>query len=163
MQSGIVQASFIGSEFFLRLVGDVRLPWCVTLENFCDQTIGNNQFTSMTVDLTSADNLDSTTLGIIAKVGMLAQKSLGKRVALHCINESIYRLICSMGFESIFAISREANPLNPDYKEVALVKSDEQEVRESVIRAHKTLMGVDKDNFNNFKDLVENLEEKPKI
>ncbi len=50
--------------FWLKLEGDVRVPWCVSLETYCEAVIQQPGIKSVCVDLLATDNLDSTTLGV---------------------------------------------------------------------------------------------------
>lgn len=157
MQAGIVQSALENTHFYLRLCGDVRLPWCVTLENFCQEVIASNPISTFSIDLTRAVNLDSTTLGILAKVMMLAGKSVEGKPRLYCTDDNIYRLLWSMGFEHIAEVVREPVAESPVYTDVELVKCNEEDIRSSVIAAHEELMDIDNKNINKFKGLVENL------
>ena len=157
MQAGVVQSALEGKHFYLRLIGDVRLPWCVTLENFCQASIAENDIDAFSIDLTQAANLDSTTLGILAKVALIARKSLNIKPQLHCTDDNIYRLLWSMGFEHIVEFLREPVTQLPKYTEVEFVNCDEEAVRTSVISAHEELMDIDNRNVGKFKELVDNL------
>lgn len=162
MQDGVVQSALSDTHFYLRFCGDVRLPWCVTLETFCKNVIATNQITALSVDLTQAENLDSTTLGILAKVVLLASRSLADKPVLHCIDDNIYRLLWSMGFEHISTIERVRVDAEPSYTDIQLIDCDEVDVRASVIGAHEQLMDIDERNITKFNSLVDSLKKEPK-
>jgi anti-anti-sigma factor len=158
MQSGEVMTGLQGKHFYLQFVGDVRLPWCVTLENHCQNIIATNDIEQVSVDLNSAQNLDSTTLGVLAKVALLVKKGLGTTADLYCLDENIQRLVRSMGFTSIFNIKKEPIKAVPDLLPISFVESEEDDVREAVIDAHRALIDVDEVNRAKFQGLVETLQ-----
>ena len=161
MQSGKVEVALEPSGFYLRLQGDVRVPWCVSLETFCEtaiQQIGDGQ---VYVDLTLAENMDSTTLGVLAKVAVMASRDTHHRAMLLCDNEDLLRLVLSMGFAQVFEIcSAENHPLGDvSYRELPLVECSDGDMHDAVIDAHQTLIDMTEDNREAFEGLVDALKQ----
>ncbi len=144
--------------FWLKLEGDVRVPWCISLETYCEKVIQQPGIKSVCVDLTAAENLDSTTLGVLAKVAIHTQKYCGSKAELLCVDENILRLVLSMGFAAVFDISDKQAADSIDFDELPLVKCTEADMKDSVIAAHKTLMDMSEDNRASFGSLVNALE-----
>ena len=71
MTSGRVQVAFHQRMHIIRLLGDVRLNLCSTLERYLDDILARPDFDNVIVDLSAADGVDSTTLGQIAKISIL--------------------------------------------------------------------------------------------
>ena len=148
--------------FWLKLEGDVRVPWCVSLETYCETVIQQPGVSSVCVDLREAENLDSTTLGVLAKVAIQTQKHCDSKARLLCTDENIMRLVLSMGFANVFAICN-SDAEYPDleniiYDELPLVECTEEDMKQSVIAAHKTLMEMTEENRASFSSLVSALE-----
>ncbi|MBT8138508.1 MAG: anti-anti-sigma factor [Gammaproteobacteria bacterium] len=158
MISGKVLAGCVGDIFHLRLTGDVRLPWCVTLENYCDYVFQKKEISSMRIDLCGAENLDSTTLGILAKIGQTASAKLGSKPEIFLTDSSIQRLLLSMGFEALFNITASAPDSVPDLPVLPLGETEESDIQDSVIDAHRALMDMNKQNTRQFENLVDTLE-----
>ncbi len=153
------------SCFWLKLEGDVRVPWCVSLETYCETVIQQPGVTAVCVDLCQAENLDSTTLGVLARVAMQAQKHCGEKAVLLCSDENLLRLITSMGFASVFDVRDNPAENYPSmdnivYDELPLVECTEDEMKQSVIAAHKMLMEMTDENRASFSGLVSALEGK---
>ena len=149
--------------FWLKLEGDVRVPWCVSLETYCETVIQQPGITSVCVDLREAENLDSTTLGVLAKVAIHTQKHCAEKAILLCPDENILRLVLSMGFANVFDIKEREGENYPDldniiYDELPLVECTEDDMKDSVIAAHKTLMEMTDENRASFSGLVSALE-----
>ena len=160
--SGHILSGVDGGCFSLVLIGDVRLVWCVALERYCESMFMHSDVNRFYVDLCQASNLDSTTLGVLAKLAILCRKKLGIAAELCFDHPDIERLVISMGFASVFSIIDRAD--SPSIEAAALKRlcgtdCTEEEVKRSVLEAHQVLAGMSDDNYNKFKDLIENLKE----
>ena len=145
-------------RFWLKLEGDVRVPWCVSLETYCEAVIQQPGIKSVCVDLLATDNLDSTTLGVLAKVAIYTSSHCDEKAILLCRDENILRLVRSMGFESVFDIRNSFDAEVLDFDELPLLACTEADMKDAVINAHKTLMDMTEDNRASFGSLVNALE-----
>lgn len=158
MRAGkILQASCNG-VYVLKLQGDVRLTLCTSLDDFIETMFSADGFTSVAIDLTEAEGLDSTTLGLLAKIAMRARQSLNFTPMIVSDDASITRLLKSMCFERIFDIREQGLESMADFGELAVAVSSEEDVKAKVLEAHRTLMGVSDENAEHFRDLVSALE-----
>lgn len=161
MQAGkILQASNRG-VYVLRLLGDVRLTLSTAFDEFIEQMFSSDDFTSVAIDLSDVDGLDSTTLGLLAKIAIQAQQKFNFKPIIVSTDSSITRLLTSMCFERIFDIREHGIETIDDFGELAIAVSSEQEVKAKVLEAHRTLMGLSEENAACFKDLVNALEQEP--
>ena len=161
--SGTIHAGILDEHLVLRFRGDVRLVWCVALEEYCAAIFEAGEIKRFYVDLCEASNLDSTTLGVLAKLGLLARDSLGVEAELYYCSSDIERLVNCMGFPKVFNIvdsTVAATFENAKVHELDYRDCCEDAVRSSVIEAHKTLMDLSDENKKKFEGLVESLENK---
>ena len=159
MQNGEVLAGCVDQIFYLRFTGDVRLPWCVSLENYCTHVLQNLPVRSMLIDLSQSDNLDSTTLGILAKIGIAAKRRLNRAPDIYVEDRGIERLLASMGFAAIFTVHRAPPPAQPQLPVLPILDAPDAEMQDSVIDAHRALMQMNQHNTDQFKSLVKTLED----
>lgn len=153
MQGRILAAEHDGA-YALKLVGDVRVNLCSTIDDYFLHMFEDPDLVSVTVDLSEAEGLDSTTLGLLAKLALRFRKQFGLRPALYSCNKGINRLLGSMAFGKIFDI-REESCLNPeDIDEIPTHGDDAEAVREKVIEAHRILMDISEENRDRFRDLM---------
>ena len=146
-------------SFWLKLDGDVRVPWCVSLETYCEAVIKQPGIRSVYVDLTKATNLDSTTLGVLAKVAVYTQQYCQQKAVLFCANEDIQRLIISTGFLAVFDIKNEFGDITLNFEDLPILDCTESDIKDVVIAAHRALMALTEDNRACFGGLVESLEQ----
>ncbi|MFK8019708.1 MAG: STAS domain-containing protein [Pseudomonadales bacterium] len=159
MQAGkILQASQDG-VYVLKLLGDVRLTLCKTFDDFIEDMFSADNFASVAIDLSDVDGLDSTTLGLLAKIAIRAEQRFNFKPIIVSTDASITRLLTSMCFERIFDIREQSIETLADYGELPIAVSSEQEVKARVLDAHRTLMGLSEENETCFKDLVNALEQ----
>src|SRR6056300_1166115 len=104
MIQGQIQAAHQDGAYLLRLVGDVRVTLCATFDDFLDKMFSDEQFASVNIDLCQAEGIDSTSLGLLAKLAIQAEQRFGLKPVIFSSNPSITRILESMGFEAVFDI-----------------------------------------------------------
>ena len=108
------------------------------------------------IDLLNADGLDSTALGLLAKLSIHCQRDRGFTVKVSCNNVNILRVFEAMGFYEIFTISSKASDSKMNAMlEVLEIKSFPMcEIRHQVLDAHQTLAKLSPENDREFGDLI---------
>ncbi len=144
--------------FIIKLVGDVRVTLCVAFDDYLSQMLVPGKFHSVIIDLCDAQGIDSTTLGLIAKVAIQASQQFNYTPVIISTNASITRLIECMGFASVFDIRTEALENDESLRDLQVVGCSEEALRKKVIEAHRLLMGLNDDNRAKFSELVTSLE-----
>ncbi len=158
MEEGRILAASQDGAYVVRLTGDVRLTLCATIDDYVQRMLDNPDFASVWVDLCDAEGIDSTTLGLLAKLALEVRARYGFTPAIYSSNPSITRLIKSMGFQRLYDLYEDACA-NPECIDcIPLVKGSEASVRDKVIEAHRVLMGLSEENRARFKDLMVVLE-----
>lgn len=153
----ILQAQCSGVHV-LKLVGEVRLNLCSTIDSVIQSTTKDPDFATVVVDLTDTTLIDSTTLGMLAKLAILAKKKSHFLPSLVSTNPDITRIITTMGFDTIFIILEKPAITHQALQELPIAELDEVELRENVLNAHKILMRLNEHNREQFKDLVATLQ-----
>ena len=160
----ILQASQDG-VYVLRFVGEIRLNVCTTLEKAFRDTLASKDYRALVIDLQQASMLDSTSLGLIARVGLEAEHSAAHKPYIINASKDVMRMIdnmdCSSLFHFGFSTAREAlgdAVPGQDFEDVAWVGATEEEIQHKVLEAHRTLMSLSEQNRETFRDLVEALE-----
>lgn len=161
VRPGKILAAQHGGTTVLKLVGDVRLTMSTSLDNFIVAMFEEAEFASVSIDLSEADGLDSTTLGLLAKVAIKAREQFQFTPLLVCSDPSIVKLLESMCFNTIFDIREQAPEQLSDFGEVPVAVSGEAEVQQKVLEAHRLLMGLSEENAERFRELVCSLEAAP--
>jgi len=158
MLSGKILYAVHNGTYVLKLLGDVRMPLCASLDSFLDRMFSDPGMTSVLIDLTQTTGIDSTTLGLIAKVAVFLREHFDRKAVLMSTNPDVNRVLNSMGFDSVFIIL-EYTPDSPDFlAELPETTASEQELTCKVIEAHRVLMDLNEQNKEVFRSLVDALE-----
>ena len=157
MEGRILAADHHGA-YALKLVGDVRVNLCSSIDDYLDHMFADPKFESVMVDLCEAEGIDSTTLGLLAKLALRAHKQFGLKPVMYSDRGGINRLLQSMAFGRIFDIREEHAADDDAIREIPTVSEDPETVRIRVIEAHRVLMDISEENRERFQDLMTALE-----
>jgi len=157
MSGRILVASHDG-VYVIVFEGDVRLTLCTTVDDYLEKMFQDPGFRSVIVDLSGTDNIDSTSLGLLAKLSIQADKRFSFRPTLISTRKDITRILLSMGFDEVFDLVEEPLEHHEQLAELPELDSSEADVRQRVLDAHRTLMSLNEANRDTFHDLVAALE-----
>ena len=161
-EAGKILVAESGDDCFIKLIGDVRVTLCITIDEYINSIFHEGrQYKSVVLDFLELEAIDSTTLGLMAKLAIHAASQFDIRPTIFCVNESILKLLKSTGFEQLFDIQCldkiEGSAL--DFRDLRAIQGeDEDRIRDKVLEAHRILMTMNKKNAAEFRELVENLE-----
>lgn len=158
MSSGKILVAEHNGVNVIKMVGDVRLTLCVSFDAFIDAMFGAESFCSVLFDLSEAQAIDSTTLGLMAKISLSASRRCCDKPAVLSSKPGITRLLESMGFDDIFHIVAAAQLPFDGINELPQTATSENQVKTRVLEAHRILMELNQTNSDTFKELVETLE-----
>ena len=159
MSQGQILISDKADHYLIKLVGDVRLTLSGSLNRYMDVLFGNNNVQSVVVDMLDAKAVDSTTLGLIAKLGLHCREQYQMNVKLFCQNPSIIRTLECMSFDEIIDIFQQSpDEFDAELRCLDTVTSEVDEVRQQVLEAHKLLIKLNPKNVAEFTDLINALE-----
>lgn len=159
MQEGKILVAENRGVYVLKFLGDVRLTLCSTIDSLLKRIFGGKGLKSVVIDLSETDGIDSTALGLLAKIAVNAKEAMSLKPMIITTRDDITRILDTMGFEHYFTICQ--TPIALDYSlEEAPILDDEcaDSIRQKVIDAHRTLMGLNPRNKEEFEPVVFALE-----
>jgi anti-anti-sigma factor len=139
----------------LRVVGEIRYTMAPTLERFLAALVDVDSTRGFVVDLTQCTLIDSTNLGLLAR---LARRVAPQRVTLVSDQEDINIVLDSMGFRTVFDIVDATGECLEGGTELAPTSVDREQLRATMLNAHRTLMELNENNKEMFRDVVIALE-----
>ena len=174
MSAGKIFISDQSDTYLLKFVGDVRLTLSASLSHYLDTLFENSHVKQVIVDMLEAEGADSTTLGLIAKLGLHCRKHYSINVQLFCQNPSILRTLECMGFDEIIDIFSQSPEINGELRTFNALRETSREaseevleetsdtkidkLREQVLESHKVLRQLNPENSVEFSDLIKALE-----
>lgn len=161
MSNGVILAADYKHMAMLKLVGDVRVVMSSTLDAYCQGLYRRAVLDAMVVDLSETTGVDSTALGLLAKMAIQLRNRFNVVPTVYSPKKDISSILHSMSFDLIFNIEERPLKENPAYHELKLQQETESSVRDKVIDAHLTLMTLSEENRLEFQDLVHSLKGQP--
>ncbi|PKM05094.1 MAG: anti-anti-sigma factor [Gammaproteobacteria bacterium HGW-Gammaproteobacteria-6] len=158
MTTGKIQFAESEGTFVLKFVGDVRLTLCAALDAYIEKIFSVLNFNAIIIDLTETDCIDSTSLGLLAKLSILSRDKVGFLPTLVSNKDDMNRLLQSMGFDQVFNIVSQVEPSMADLADLPGQLLSEELVKDKVLEAHRILMNLNDHNRAAFRDLVSALE-----
>jgi anti-anti-sigma factor len=143
----------------LRYSGTVNYTLAPGLERFFQHLIHRCPVSGLVFDLSAAESLDSTNLGLMARVNEQVRETGGANSVIISSNEDIDAVLCSMGFDQTFELC-PASPTAPDAS-AELIAADSPsaaELRHTMLEAHRALVRLSDAGRLEFESVVACLE-----
>jgi anti-anti-sigma regulatory factor len=154
MSKGKILVADVENVSILKFVGDVRVIMGAALENYFATLYQKTILDKMIVDMTETEGIDSTALGLLAKMAIQLRNRFNVSPTVISTNADITRILKSMSFDLICDIVEESGKKPADFDELNQLDEPDEEVRQKVIEAHQALMTLSEDNRIEFQDLV---------
>jgi anti-anti-sigma factor len=157
MSTGRIEYAVLQGTHVFKLVGEVRAMTCSSLDHLLDKITQDQTLTGALVDLTDTTFVDSTTLGVLAKLGLHLRTQRNIQPIMLSTNPDITTLTNSMGLGQVFVM------LNCKTASACTFALPEEQpeahaMLETVLEAHQTLMNLNDHNKAMFQPLVRQLE-----
>jgi len=156
--SGEILYACQAGHYVLKFLGDVRLTMCSTIDEHLRSILQREDITDTLIDLTETENIDSTSLGLIAKLAIKSAKCDLPKPTLVSTNPDVTKILYAMGFDQVFLLLEEMPASCKDLVKVPAVMESEDRVKQRIIDAHRVLISLNDANRNEFKDLISALE-----
>ncbi len=142
----------------LRYFGRVDYMCAPAIKRFTDGFLEQESVGGLVFDLNEAENLDSTNLGLLARIADRARDLNGKRSVILSSRDDINCVLSSMGFDQIFDIVPGNGADGADGEEIQAVPVAEDELRKTMLEAHRKLVALSDNGRMQFQDVVACLE-----
>ena len=146
-----------GETCVLRLVGEVRYTLGTDLDRFIDGVFAKGRCREMLIDLTASESIDSTSLGLLAKIANLL-RCTGRKATIVSTNPDIDRTLETVGFDQVFHILHD-NVAGERCEEcVPSGSGTKNEMATVILNAHRVLCDLNEDNREMFQSVVDALD-----
>lgn len=167
VSSGSILVADHQGVYVIKMQGDVRLTLCVSFDECIEELTSKDGFFTILFDVSEAEGLDSTTLGLMAKMAVNAQSQGRDKPIIICPDPGIKRLLQTMGLDEVCEVMEHSPETFCELDQTAdnvisleQVKEDqdEEQLRSKILEAHCVLMQLNETNRETFKDLVQTLQ-----
>ena len=158
MHSGAVLYGSHNGVHVLRFLGRVDYQIGPALQRFVDRLFSGPLPTGFVIDLTETQSVDSTNLGILARIANRMREAGCPRATIIADREDITDILLAMGFDEVFDIVSDGPGVTEDTQPLSLTEPDRQTLERTILEAHRTLMALNERNRDQFADVVNLLE-----
>ena len=142
----------------LRFIGDIRYTLSPSVDRFLDTVFSDMKPAGFVIDLTEADRIDSTNLGLLVRIANRMQALDARRVTIVSNRADINSVLISMALDEVFDIVENTDLETGTGQEVPQEKTDRASLERILINAHRALMDISEHNRAVFRDVVASLE-----
>jgi anti-anti-sigma factor len=148
-----------GTVFF-KLAGTLKYTESLSFDEFIDKLIREDSFHEAIIDLTEVEYIDSTNLGIIAKLGEHLLNAHSKRTTIISTNEDVNEVLRSVGFDEVFILIDNPSSFTGETAEEIPCYEGAVDKRTGrmILEAHQSLIKINKKNREAYQDIVDLLE-----
>lgn len=156
--TGKIRHQALDGHRILKAEGDVRVSQSPALSHYLESLKSEEYLKSFVIDLSEATSLDSTALGLIAKIAIYTEAAFGFKPIVFDASDDVLRMIRSMGLEKILVLESLDQVDLERLEDISCEDVPVCDLRQEVLDAHRTLMSLCPENWDSFSDLVEALE-----
>jgi len=158
MSDGRILYALQEDACFIRLEGNVRYTESVPFDNFIARLFDRERPSRVLIDLTAATLIDSTTLGLLAKIAKRLMNLRNETATIFSTNDDINTLLESIGFDDVFNMVEDEKAPPGQMREVAGAPADRPAQGRTMLEAHRELMELNEKNRDAFRNVVDMLE-----
>ena len=134
--------------------GDIRYTLCMALDAYLQRLLAMEGLRGFVVDLTAVHTIDSTSLGILARLARAMQRKGLPRVTLISDRPAINEVLEGMGFDRVFNILAQPVPATGGMREIPGAVADRDSMLDLLLQSHRELMEMNAANRAEFRDVV---------
>lgn len=156
-----VYYSFSGTSCIIRLIGDMKYTTVASdFEVFIDALLEKEDIKDVIVDMRECTYIDSTDLGILARVAITqVQRQAPKPIIVHEEASRIVKTIEEIGLGRIFNLMTSIDLAESDFTEIdSAEEKSELALAKMMVSAHQQLVDVDEANREKFSSVIDFME-----
>lgn len=158
MNEGKYQFAETDQYYLIKMSGNLKYTGSGGFDTFIENIFSKIEDKAIIIDLTEALYLDSTNLGIMAKISDKMLTTLDKKTTIISSNPDITTLLTNIGFDDYFTILDECTETTTVLSDISEMISGNRSMALMMLQAHRSLMELNNKNKNVFSSVVDLLE-----
>lgn len=146
-----------GDDWVLRVQGALRYTNANAVDRFIDDLFTRRRPSSVCVDLNDTTAIDSTGIGLLAKIARGLARDHHSRPILFSRNPEINELLASVCLDDVCRIV-PATPTPAATEPIPATNPSDQELARTIVDAHRLLSDLSERNRAQFQDVLEAFE-----
>jgi anti-anti-sigma factor len=157
MANGRISYGMRDNACIINFSGEIRCVLSPALDSYLEKLFAEPDVNDITIDLTETECIDSTILGLLAKIANFMQDRFAKRATIVSVNEDINRFLECVGFDDEFIIVDQTEGPEWDKQTLTTIEPAVHPTAGMILDAHLNLSALNETNREMFKDVVEKL------
>ncbi|MBN2279977.1 MAG: STAS domain-containing protein [Candidatus Marinimicrobia bacterium] len=150
------------NNYFIKLSGQLKYTECSNFSSFINKLEQDKNFDNILTDLTETTYIDSTNLGLLAKLAQLVIEKSNHRMTVVTTNDDVTELLHNIGFDDICLLVNETSKPDHHYDHILGIDEKEESMAKVMLEAHRRLMNMNDKNEKEFCNVVELMEKQIK-
>ncbi len=142
----------------IRLEGRITFALGTRFADFISQIFARDDWGDIVVDLTGTASIDSTALGLLAKIARLLRQRREQSLVVISTSPRITGTLRNVGLERLMTITEPVGTPASHFTEVPARDASKSNHTRVVLDAHRELMALNKKNAAQFRSVVDFLE-----
>ncbi len=155
MSEGRILYAEHDGHYTIQMQGQVRYTMSQGLDRLIERIASDSDVRSIAVDLTEADYLDSTNLGLLARIASLSMERFKQPAPLFSCKKEVNEILNCMGFDQVFSITGKPQAVEDVPHDITEKTTSGSAL---LLKAHRNLYHMNARNAEVFHDIVELLE-----
>ncbi len=157
MADGMVYYAERDGVCVIRFEGAISYTLGPALDHFLDDLFARGERSTILVDLTATESIDSTGLGLLARIANFVRRRDGTKPVLFSVRPDINAVLSSICLDDVFVLCDRIPDVAADQ---ALPAGDptETELAQTVLDAHRLLCEMNDANRATFQSVVDAFE-----
>lgn len=162
MTVGTIYYAKQGHTYVLKFVGEIRYTMSCSLDRFLERLFERSDYDEIAIDLTETTTIDSTNLGLLAKIANVVRRRFNRKPPLHSTNRDVNQVLDSMGFDDVFDLCYEPRCAEcpKTIRRLEVNEPSREEMARTLLDAHCALSDLNEQNRLEFKNIVGALQQR---
>ena len=157
MADGTVYYAQQDGACVIRFQGTISYTLGNAIDRFLDDLFARGEFSRILVDLNRTESIDSTGLGLLAKIANLMRRRDGSKPLLFSTQPDINELLRNICLDEAFVLCEQVPDLAPG-QALPAGNPSERELAQTVLDAHRLLCEMNDSNRAMFQNVVDSFE-----
>ena len=153
-QTGTYEVALNQGTYFLKLSGHLCFSSSVPFADLIDLIGSTPDCKGAFVDLRGASMIDSTHLGLLARLALESQKNLGQELTIVSTGKHVPQALKTTGLQHLALLLDAHEGMMPPTESIQTLPETKRTVAQVMLEAHQTLVGLNQDNKNTYQDFV---------
>ena len=157
-RTGTYEVALHNGTYFIKLSGHLSFNYSAALSDLVGAICQNEETQGVLVDLREAKMIDSTHIGLVARLAIETQKKTGQQITIISSVRDVTQSLKNTGPQHLAVLLDAPTGEMPPPDSVQALPESKRNIAEIILEAHKTLLEINDDNKAIYQDIVEMLE-----